>query len=108
MDEINSFDKLKAVADSIQENKDDLGVKGAFTSAGMDSSSDWRFKTHLANLPIYYEYKADGISSTDAIKGTYLDNYKAILGFIYYRFHLCTFSTFQQDRQKMQQQSLLS
>lgn len=78
VDEINSFDKLKAVADSIQENKDDLGVKGAFTSAGMDSSSDWRFKTHLANLPIYYEYQADGISSTDAIKGTYLDNYKAI------------------------------
>ena len=44
----------------------------------MDASSDWRFKTHLANLPIYYEYKADGISSTDAIKGTYLDNYKQI------------------------------
>ena len=44
----------------------------------MDSSSDWRFKTHLANLPIYYEYKADGIDSTSAIKGTYLDNYKAI------------------------------
>ena len=44
----------------------------------MDSSSDWRFKTHLANLPIYYEYKADGIDSTDAIKGTYLDNYKQI------------------------------
>ena len=44
----------------------------------MDGSSDWRFKTHLANLPIYYEYKADGIGSTDAIKGTYLDNYKDI------------------------------
>ena len=42
----------------------------------MDSSSDWRFKTHLANLPIYFEYQADGIGSTDAIKGTYLDNYK--------------------------------
>ena len=78
VDEINSFDQLKAVADSIQENKDDLGVEGAFTSAGMDSGSDWRFKTHLANLPIYYEYKADGIGATDAIKGTYLDNYKAI------------------------------
>ena len=77
-DEINSFDKLKAVADSIQENKDDLGVEGAFTSAGMDSSSDWRFKTHLANLPIYYEYKDKGIGSTDAIEGTYLDNYKQI------------------------------
>ena len=76
--EITSFDTLKAVADDIQARKDELGVEGAFTSAGMDSSSDWRFKTHLANLPIYYEYKADDISSTDAIKGAYLDNYKAI------------------------------
>ena len=76
--ELNNFAQLKAVAESIQANKDDLGVKGAFTSAGMDSSSDWRFKTHLANLPIYYEYKADGIGSTAAIKGTYLDNYKQI------------------------------
>ena len=76
--EINNFATLKAVADDIQARKDELGVLGAFTSAGMDSSSDWRFKTHLANLPIYYEYKADGIGTTDAIKGTYLDNYKQI------------------------------
>ena len=76
--DIDNFDTLKAVADDIQAKKDQLGVKGAFTSAGFDSSSDWRFKTHLANLPIYYEYKADGIGSTDAIKGTYLDNYKQI------------------------------
>lgn len=76
--EINSFAKLKEVADDIQAKKKELGVDGAFTSAGMDSSSDWRFKTHLANLPIYYEYKADGIGSTEAIKGTYLDQYKQI------------------------------
>ena len=44
----------------------------------MDGSSDWRFKTHLANLPIYYEYVADGINDTDEIKGTYLDNYKNV------------------------------
>ena len=77
-EDINSFAKLKEVADDIQARKDELGVDGAFTSAGMDGSSDWRFKTHLANMPIYYEYKADGIGSTGAIKGTYLDNYKAI------------------------------
>ena len=75
-DDIKGFDDLKKVADDIQARKAELGVDGAFTSAGMDASSDWRFKTHLANLPIYYEYKADGIGSTDAIKGTYLDNYK--------------------------------
>ena len=78
IDDLNNFDALKEVADGIQAHKDDLGVEGAFTSAGMDSSSDWRFKAHLANLPIYYEYKDEGISSTDAIKGTYLDNYKQI------------------------------
>lgn len=78
IDDLNNFEALKTVAEEIQAHKDDLGVQGAFTSAGMDSSSDWRFKTHLANLPIYYEYQADGISSTDAIKGTYLDNYKQI------------------------------
>ena len=77
-DDIKGFADLKKVADDIQARKAELGVDGAFTSAGMDGSSDWRFKTHLANLPIYYEYKADGIGSTDAIKGTYLDNYKDI------------------------------
>ena len=84
IDQLNNFDTLKAVAEDIQARKAEVSeasgfdIEGAFSSAGMDSSSDWRFKTHLANLPIYYEYKADGIGSTDAIKGTYLDNYKNI------------------------------
>ena len=77
VDDITNFETLKAVAEDITARKDELGFS-AFTSAGMDSSSDWRFKTHLANMPIYYEYQADGITSTEAIKGTYLDNYKAI------------------------------
>ena len=76
-DDIKSFADLKKVAEDITSRKDELGFS-AFTSAGMDGSSDWRFKTHLANLPIYYEYKADGINDTDAIKGTYLDNYRNI------------------------------
>jgi len=77
VDDIDSFDDLKAVAEDITARSDELGF-AAFTSAGMDGSSDWRFKTHLANLPIYFEYQADGITSTDAIKGTYLDNYRNI------------------------------
>lgn len=74
--EINSFAKLKEVADDMQSKKDELGIKGVFASAGMDSSSDWRFKTHLANMPIYFEYQDDNLDTTDAIKGTYLDAYK--------------------------------
>lgn len=79
VDEINSFAKLKAVANDIQSRESELGVKGAFTSAGFDSSSDWRFKTHLANLPLYYEFKEDNITKQPAtIKGTYLPEYKQI------------------------------
>ncbi len=78
IDEINNFDKFKTVVTEIQDNKEAIGVEGAFTSSGMDSSSDWRFKTHLANMPIFYEYKDEGVASTSAIKGTYLDNYKNI------------------------------
>ena len=77
LSDIASFDDLKKVAEDITANSDDLGF-AAFSSAGMDGSSDWRFKTHLANLPIYFEYEADGINNTDAIKGTYLDNYRDI------------------------------
>ncbi len=77
-EDITNFAQLEKVAADLQARKAELGIDGAFTSAGMDSSSDWRFKTHLANMPLYYEYKADGIGTTKAIKGTYLDNYKKI------------------------------
>ena len=77
VEDIQSFADLKAVAEDITARKDELGF-AAFASAGMDGSSDWRFKTHLANIPIYFEYQADGIGSTAAIKGTYLDDYRNI------------------------------
>ena len=77
VDDIKSFADLKKVAEDITARSGELGF-AAFTSAGMDGSSDWRFKTHLANLPIYFEYQADGIGTTNAIKGTYLDNYRDI------------------------------
>ena len=77
LEDIQSFADLKKVAEDITARKDELGF-AAFTSAGMDSSSDWRFKTHLANLPIYFEYQADGIGTTKEIKGTYLDEYRQI------------------------------
>lgn len=76
-DDIKNFADLKKVAEDITKRSKELGFS-AFTSAGMDGSSDWRFKTHLANLPLYYEYQQDNIESTDAVKGTYLDNYRNV------------------------------
>ena len=76
--EITDFDSLKAVADDIHARAGELGFD-AFTSAGLDGSSSWRFSGHLANMPLFYEFRDDGVSSKPAtIKGTYLDNYKKV------------------------------
>lgn len=78
VDDIKSFDDLKEISEDIASRSDELGFT-AFTSAGMDLSSDWRFKTHLANLPIYYEFKKNNIGFASEIKGTYLDNYRDVI-----------------------------
>ena len=75
-EDINSFAKLKEVAEDITARSAELGF-AAFSSAGMDGSSDWRFKTHLANLPLTFEYQTEGITP-GTVKGTYLDNYRNI------------------------------
>lgn len=87
IDEINSFDTLKAVADDINSRVDEINealgtdLTEAFASAGLDDGSSWRFSGHLANLPLYYEFKDDGVDLTagePTIDGTYLDQFKAV------------------------------
>lgn len=87
IDEINSFDTLKAVAEDItariDEINDELGtdLTGAFASAGLDGGSSWRFSGHLAGLALYYEFKEDECDLTAGeaeIDGTYLDNFKNV------------------------------
>ncbi len=78
-DQITSFDKLKEVADDLQKRKDELGIDGAFTSAGFDSSSDWRFKTHLANMPLYYQFTKNKVNGQpSSITYDYVDNFRKI------------------------------
>lgn len=78
--DIDNFKALKTVADEIQANKDTLGVKGAFTSMGFDASTIWRYHTHLANIPLAYEFEKDDITKQPAsIKGTYLPQFKNIV-----------------------------
>ena len=78
IDEITSFEKLKEVAESITKRKKELGFS-AFTSSGLASASSWRFAGHLANLPLYYEFKDRNITGqASEIKGTYVDNFKKV------------------------------
>ena len=78
--EIKDFASLKAVTEDItaQHAAGKLDF-AAFTSAGLDGSSSWRFSGHLANMPLFYEFRDDKVTAQPAeIKGTYLDNYKNI------------------------------
>jgi len=78
LDEIKDFASLKAVADDIHANAETLGFD-AFSSAGLDGSSSWRFSGHLANMPLYYEFRDDGVTEQPAtVTGAYLDNFRSI------------------------------
>ena len=74
--DITNFESLKKVADDIHSRAAELGFD-AFTSAGLDGSSSWRFSGHLANMPLFYEFRDNGVTSQPAtITGKYLENYK--------------------------------
>ena len=78
VEEITDFASLKAVADDIHARAAELGFD-AFSAPGLDGSSSWRFSGHLANMPLFYEFRDDGITEQpEAIKGTYMDNFRNI------------------------------
>lgn len=83
LDEINSFAKLKEVAEDMQSKKADLGIDGVFASTSLMPGEDWRWQTHLLNVPMYYEWSNNGVdlsdfAATDAITFQYSKNYKDI------------------------------
>ena len=77
--EINNFEKLKEVAEDMQAKKAELGIDGAFASTSFAPGEDWRWQTHLANYPVYYELKDKNVADSDKLEFTYGDNYKNIL-----------------------------
>lgn len=82
MDEINSFSSLKALVEDMQNNADKLGIKGVFASTSLKTGEDWRWHTHLANIPIYYEFKDNNVDltgdKTKTVEFKYSDNFKNI------------------------------
>ena len=83
MDEINNFAKLKEVVEDMTAKKDQLGIKGVFSSTSLKPGEDWRWQTHLADVPIYYEIRDNKLDIKDlaafkTIKFQYSDNFKNI------------------------------
>lgn len=83
MDEINNYQNLKELVEDMQNHADDLGIDGVFASTSFKSGEDWRWQSHLTNLPLYYEFESNDIdltgNGTDEITFKYSDQFKNIL-----------------------------
>lgn len=79
MEELNSFEDLKAVAEDMQARKDELGIEGAFAATSLAAGEEWRWTNHLMNGPIHYEIEDRGVqdfSDLADFEFTYGDNYR--------------------------------
>ena len=85
MDEVNSFEKFRAVAEDMSDNLSELGIKGVFACAPLAETQDWSWQYHLMNIPLYYEISGGGDSEeslmdlfdTDEIKNKYSENFRS-------------------------------
>ena len=70
MDDINNFEALSALVEDMTVHKTELGIKGVFAATSLKSGEDWRWHTHLANIPIHNEFmdKTIDISKDDISK----------------------------------------
>ncbi len=66
MNDVNSFDKLKALVEDMQKNAAALGIKGVFASTSLKTGEDWRWQTHLLNIPLSHEFRENNIDLTSA------------------------------------------
>lgn len=72
--DIKDFASLKSIAEDITKRSSDLGFV-AFSSAGLDDSSSWRFSGHLATLPLHYEGVETDVAT---ITGEHLNLFKNV------------------------------
>ena len=78
LEDIKNFETLKACAEDIHARAAELGFD-AFSAPGLDGSSSWRFSGHLVNMPLFYEFRDDGVVEQPAtVTGAYLDNFRNI------------------------------
>ncbi len=78
VDEINNYEKLKAVVEDMTAHKEELGIKGVFASTSFAAGEEWRWQTHLMNVPVYYEYKEKGVDDLEELEFSYGENYKNV------------------------------
>lgn len=65
MEQVNSFDKLKALVEDMTKHKSELGIDGVFASTSFSPGNQWRWNTHLLGIPYHYELdEVDGYENS--------------------------------------------
>ena len=82
MDEVTSFSALREVVEEMTERKEEVGIEGVFASTSLKPGENWRWQTHLLNIPVHYEFLNKGIElESEAVSDftfEYSDNYRNI------------------------------
>lgn len=84
--DIKSFSDLKTVVEDMTAKKAQLGIDGVFASTSLLGGEQWRWHSHLASIPLYYELREKHadldpiVAATNAtdIEFKYADNFKNI------------------------------
>lgn len=84
--EIKSFNELKVVVEDMTSRKSELGIEGVFASTSLSGGEEWRWHSHLASIPLYYELREKHANTDPIVAATkatdiefkYADNFKNI------------------------------
>ncbi len=79
VDEIINFETLSLVVRDMTRHLEELSIDGVFSSTSLYSGEDWRWHTHLANVPFYYEIENKNLDPTgdlSSISFEYSENMK--------------------------------
>lgn len=86
MSEVKNFNELKTIVEDMTSKKKELDIDGVFASTSLSSGEDWRWQSHLLNIPLYYEFRDSEDYSDPTIAGLnskeiafrYSDNYQSL------------------------------
>ena len=74
--------RLFQIGNPNSAHKSELGIEGVFASTSLKTGEDWRWQTHLMNIPLSIEFEEKKVDFTGdkykTIDFTYSDNYKNI------------------------------
>ncbi len=67
-EEIRDFNALKTVTEDMTKHLSELSIDGVFGSTSLLSGEDWRWQTHLANIPFFLEARDENYNIGTGVK----------------------------------------